>query len=335
MFTRKASRLLWIVVAVLLLSGCISASMDQTLTVARGGSWESEAVLTMNLLEVEAYGLETEIANMLIETQQEVSIAGVNMKWDTSTKDDSYLLTVTADGDDFNSLSAYSDGEITVRESEWEGKPALFVTMRPQGDFFEETYRLRGGTVFSSNSTQTDGDEVVWNNPRATMEAVVSGGSSFNWAWLLVPLVVVLIGAGGWYAYKNRERLQQAVPSAESLAAVMPTREQNQCPQCSARYQAGAQFCGNCGSSLTAEQQSEAVHCPNCQTEIPGVATFCPACGHAMHESQHEPEVTAEPVQAEEPDSAEISNTEPIGEELDSAEIESEKPLQDDESGDN
>jgi hypothetical protein len=315
MFTRKTSRLLWIVVAVLLLSGCISASMDQTLTVERGGAWQSESVLTMNFLEVQAYGLETEIANMLIETQQEVSIAGVNMKWDTSTKDDRYLLTITADGDDFNSLTAYSDGEISVRESEWEGKPALFVSMRPQGDFFEETYRLRGGTVFSSNSTQANGDEVVWINPGSTMEAVVSGGRNFNLMVLLVPLVVMLIGAGGWYVYKNRERLQQAIPSAESVASV----KQPHCPQCDAPHTVGAVFCGNCGAALQTEQP-QAIACPNCHVEIPGIATFCPECGHSLASIAPE---TAQ----DEAVSAESTEPEPASDTVESAETEPELPV--------
>ena len=59
------------------------------------------------------------------------------------------------------------------------------------------------------------------------------------------------------------------------------------CPQCQAENEAGARYCGNCGSPLpqqpaTRPKAGNKIHCSRCGTPNPPDSTFCENCGNRL-----------------------------------------------------
>lgn len=78
-------------------------------------------------------------------------------------------------------------------------------------------------------------------------------------------------------------------PPMQNVSSIAPASTPNmvsdmvKCPNCSAEVKAGSNFCGKCGSEITANKtEGQNKKCPNCGTENAPDAKFCENCGSVL-----------------------------------------------------
>jgi hypothetical protein len=197
-----------VVLAVLLLTGCIPIDTEQTITFSSNERWEAEIVIEMSKEDLADSGLsQTDIEAEIQTIVGTLNPETVEVIWEVTDLETGELVyTLEAKGKEFNQLEKLIQGsdETSIRPSSTDGKEIIFSAFFPLLPSGTNILILKGGQIVSSNGEEVEKGMVRWINPQGKIHAVIKPQDGFNFTTILIILAVMGIIGGGVFFYKHR-----------------------------------------------------------------------------------------------------------------------------------
>jgi hypothetical protein len=116
-----------------------------------------------------------------------------------------YIVTAEGQGWDGLQAAVFQDIGLSLTQVGDE----IYFTLPASADemglgfLLQQTFRLRGGRIISSNAQQVKGGTAIWYNPTTTLEAVLTPAARFDLSHpvVIAGLVVIGLGAVGTAAF--------------------------------------------------------------------------------------------------------------------------------------
>ena len=247
--------LIIVLLAILTLTGCVSAEGDMTLY--RRGKWEVGFDLTISREMVGLAGgeasLDESVEKDMEQRRTRAKDHGARFSFEKALSDGqgiAYHLDLS--GNDLESLNAMLEGAGQAYITEGSGgEEYIHLQFMPdrlfaswEGALMSFAFSLNAKEIVSSNANWVEGGTAHWQDlsGRRTAQAVVVGASGGPSGGLLLPVLggLALLAAIGAAVFWVMRRSTMPAPTA----AVM------YCGQCGASNPADAKFCIGCGAPL-------------------------------------------------------------------------------------
>lgn len=188
----------------LLLTACLPLPSPGTrITLRAGENWEARAELVFapEQAQLAATQIEQELNDIVAQWRAQGLVAEWRRENARSNGNTPYVITASGQGLDKLNATFFDNQAILYVD-----KASGFVVFRyvPGSSALsgtgQQTFTLVGGRILSSNGLQTDASTVIWSNPSATMEAVLTEAPLYPWlphAFICAGAILLTVAAFG------------------------------------------------------------------------------------------------------------------------------------------